>query len=116
MSITVPFQTIQFSISTHEFISIGPIERALSGTTTPSQSGPRSNGNEEVIHIPQSSSIPGASPSDCLVSYGGSPTPQQRCNRCILLPQPTGQSNWRETDYHQAALTLCLDLHIHYHR
>ena len=30
---------------------------------------PGSNGNEEVLRIPQSSSITGTSPSDCLVSY-----------------------------------------------
>ena len=46
---------------------IGP----LSGATTPDQSGPRSDGNKEVLCIPQSSSITGTSPSDCLVSYPG---------------------------------------------
>ena len=35
----------------------------LSNDTTSSQSGPKSNGNEGVLHIPQSSSITGASPS-----------------------------------------------------
>ena len=44
---------------------------ALSGATTPGQSGPGSNGNEEVFRIPQSSSFAGTSPSDCLVSYPG---------------------------------------------
>ena len=51
--------------------SIRPINRTLSGVTTPSQSGPGSNGNEGVLHIPQSSSIIGTLPSDCLVSYPG---------------------------------------------
>ena len=46
-----------------------PIDRTLSGATTPGQSGPRSNGNEGVLHIPQSFSITGASPLDCLMSY-----------------------------------------------
>ena len=46
---------------------IGP----LSGATTPGKSGPGSNGNEGVVRIPQSSSIAGTSPSDCLVSYPG---------------------------------------------
>ena len=41
----------------------------VSGATTPSQSGPGSDGNEGVLHIPQSSNITGISPSDCLVSY-----------------------------------------------
>ena len=35
--------------------SIWPIDRILSGATTPSQSGPGSNGNEGVFHIPHSS-------------------------------------------------------------
>ena len=39
----------------------------LSGTTTPSQNGPWSDGYKEVLRIPQSSSITGALPSDCLV-------------------------------------------------
>ena len=46
---------------------IGPI----SGATTPSQSGPGSDGNKGVLRIPQSSSISGTSSSDCLVSYPG---------------------------------------------
>ena len=37
----------------------------LSGTTTPGQSGTGGDGNEGVLHIPQSSSIIGTSPSDC---------------------------------------------------
>ena len=55
---TVPFQTIQFSIST-QFTSIQPIDRILSGAPTPGQSGLGSDGNDEVLHIPQNSSITG---------------------------------------------------------
>ena len=51
--------------------SILPIDRTLSGAMTPGQSGPRSNGNEWVFHVPQSTNITEASPSDCLVSYPG---------------------------------------------
>ena len=51
--------------------SIRSIDRTLSGTTTPGQSGPGSEGNKGVFHIPQSSSITGASPLDRLVSYPG---------------------------------------------
>ena len=51
--------------------SIWPIDRTLSATTTLDQSEPRSDGNEGVFCIPQSSSIRGVSPSDCLVSYPG---------------------------------------------
>ena len=60
LSKTVPFQTIHFSIS-----SIWPIDRTLSGATTPGQSEPGNNGNKGVL------SIPGTSPSDCLVLYPG---------------------------------------------
>ena len=42
---------------------------ALSGAAILDQSGPGNNGNEGVLCIPQSSSITGTSPSDCLVSY-----------------------------------------------
>ena len=63
---TILIETIQFSISI-QFSSIQPIDKALSSATTLEQSGPISNGNEEVLCIPQSSRIIGTSPSDCLV-------------------------------------------------
>ena len=49
--------------------SIWPIDRALSGTTTPGLSVPEGNTNEGVFRISQS--ITEASPSDCFVSYLG---------------------------------------------
>ena len=100
MSKKVLFQTIQLSISTH-FSSIWPIDRTLSGGTTPGQCGAGSDGNEGILHILQNSSITGTSPSDCLVSYpdnylfGGGLTPLQRCSQFILQPQPTGQNRKR---------------------
>ena len=73
-----------------------PLIGHLSGATTPGQSGTESDGNEGVFRIPQSSSIAGTSPSDCLVSnlghsLGGGLTPLPRCSQCILRPQLTGQ-------------------------
>ena len=44
--------------------SIWPIDRTLSGASTSSQNGPRGNGNEDVLHIPQI-----ATSSDCLISH-----------------------------------------------
>ena len=41
----------------------------LSGATTPGQSGPGNDGDKGVLRIPQSSSITGTSPSNCLESY-----------------------------------------------
>ena len=54
-----------------QFSSILPIDRTLSGATTPGQSGPGSEVNDGVLCIPQSSNITGTSPSDCFVSYPG---------------------------------------------
>ena len=65
---TVLFQVIQFSINT-QFSSISFIERSLSGVTTSGLSGPGSDGNQGVVHIPKSCSMTRTSPSDCLVSY-----------------------------------------------
>ena len=48
--------------------SIWLINRALLGTTTPSQSGPGSDDNKEVLRIPQISKA-AASPSNGLMSY-----------------------------------------------
>ena len=60
----------QFSLAPeHSFIWL--IDRTLSGVTTPDQCGPGSDGNEGVLCIPQSSSIIGASLSDCLVLHPG---------------------------------------------
>ena len=70
---TTLFQTIQYSIII-QFkceTSIWPIDRTLSGATTLGQNEPGSDGNKGVLRISQSSSITGASPSDCLVSYPG---------------------------------------------
>ena len=72
-----------------------PIDRILSGATTPGQSGPWSDVNKGVLCIPKSSSITGASPSNYLVSYPGQSlgvglTSLQRCSQCILQPQLIG--------------------------
>ena len=93
---------ILFKIST-QFSFIWPIDRTLSGATTPGQNVLGSDSNERILRIPQSSSITEFSPSDCLVSYKvtrweGELTPMQKCsqynryNRCILQPLPTGQT------------------------
>ena len=49
-----------------QFSSIQP--RVLSGATSLGQCEPGSDGNEDVLCIPQNFSITGTSPSDCLVS------------------------------------------------
>ena len=54
----------------HTVCSIWPIDRTISGATTPGQSRPESNGNERVLHIPQISKA-GVMPSDDLMPYPG---------------------------------------------
>ena len=64
------FLRIRFNVS-HLFANILKGQTVLfdlSDATPQGQSWPRSNGNEVVLHIPQSSRITGASQSD-LVSY-----------------------------------------------
>ena len=66
---TVLLQAIQFSIS-HLFafnLNVKQFYWTLFGATTLGQSGPGNNGTEEVLYIPQSSSITGASPSERLM-------------------------------------------------
>ena len=90
----VLFLTIQFSIR-HLFAHSLNVKHfyLIHSCYHSSQSGPRSNGNERVHHIPQSSSITGASPLDYLLSYPGhllrvgGLVPLQRCSQCILQPQ-----------------------------
>ena len=52
---------------TFHFLGDRTLNRTLSGATTLGQSGPRSNGNEGVLHIPQIFEAT-ASPSDGLMS------------------------------------------------
>ena len=68
MSKTVLFQTILFTRST-QYNSIWPIDRTLSAATIPDQREPGSDGNEEVLRIPQSSDSAKTSLLDCLVPY-----------------------------------------------
>ena len=58
------FQIIRFGVIT-QFSSIWPIDRTLSGATTPGQSEPWSNSNEGVLRIPPNSRITETSPWDC---------------------------------------------------
>ena len=55
-------------MSNSSILSIG---RTLFSATTLGQSGSGSNGNEGVLHIPQSSRITEAATTDCLISYPG---------------------------------------------
>ena len=67
---TALFQAIQFNITTL-FSSIGSIDRTLAGVTSPARVDLGAMAIKEVLRIPQSFSITGASSPDCLVSYPG---------------------------------------------
>ena len=78
--------------TSHMWISsIWPIDRILSGATTPGQSGLGRNGNERVPHIPQalqrywSLTIGLFSVISRTSVAGGGHTPLQRSNQCVLL-------------------------------
>ena len=73
---------------------IWPVDKTLPGATTLGQSGAGSNGNEVVLHIPQSSSITGASPSVCLVSYAGHSLEGSFSSAEIQLVYSTAPVNW----------------------
>ena len=85
---------------------IGPYQ-VLSHWAT---SGPGSNGNKGVLHIPQRTYITETSPSDCLVLYPGHSlegrgfTPLQRSSWCILLAQVTWPKFWEEWNNYQQIL------------
>ena len=74
--------------------SIWPINRTLSGVTTLGQSEPGSNGNEGVLCIPQSCSITGASPSDCLVLYPRHSLGKSYSSAEIQLVYSTAKADW----------------------
>ena len=51
--------------SNHRLVLFNPYIGPLSGATTSSQRGPGRHGTKGVLHILQSSSTTGNSPSDC---------------------------------------------------
>ena len=90
---TVLFQTIRFSMHT-QFSSIWPIHMTQSDAPTPGQCEPGSNGNEEVFHARQNSSITEASPSDFLVSYQGHSLEESNISAEIQSAYSATPANW----------------------
>ena len=88
---SIKYQSFMCPISN---VSIWPIDGTLSGTTTPVQNGPGSNGNIGVLRIPESAWSE-ASPSDCMVTYtrllsGGWGYPPAE----MQLAYPTDTADW----------------------
>ena len=73
--------------------SIWLIDRTLSGATTPGLIGPGSYGNDGVFGILQSTSITGASPSDCLISFSGHSLGESYLSAEILLAFSTASAD-----------------------
>ena len=75
--------------------SIWPIDRTLSAATTTDQSGPGSNGNEQVLHILQSSKT-AALPSNSLMSYPGYLLMESYPSAEMQSVYSTAPANWAE--------------------
>ena len=74
--------------------SIWLLGRTLSDATTPGQCRSRNDGNEGVFPILQSSSITGASLSDCLVSYLGNSFGESNPTAETQSVYSIGPANW----------------------
>ena len=72
-----------------QFSFILPIDRTLSGATTPAQSGPGSDLQFPTLLLEPQHQIDWCHIQD--TRCGEVYTPQQNCSWCILQPQPTGQ-------------------------
>ena len=91
------FNFKQFNLACHLFalsLNVKQFYRTLTGATTPGQSGPRGNGNEGTLNIPQNSSITRASPSDCLVSYPGHALWESYLSADMQSVYSTSPANW----------------------
>ena len=73
--------------------------RYLSGITILDQGGPGSDGNKGVLRIPQSSSITGASSSDCLVAYPGHSLGESYTSAEMQLVYPAAPADWVIQEY-----------------
>ena len=96
---TVLLQTIQFSISHLFALSLNSKEFYLTllGVIPLGQSRLRSDGNEGVLDIPQSSSIIGASSSYCLMSSPGHSLGESYPSAEMQLVYYTAPDHWALT-------------------
>ena len=79
-------------------------DRTQSGATTLDQRGTRSDSNKEVLQIPQSSSITGASLSYCLLSYTGHLLREFYSSAEMQLVYSTTLSDWALKETRQESL------------
>ena len=76
-------------------VLIGSKSWTQAGTTTPGWQESGSNGNDEVLHIPQSSGT-GTSPLDSLVSESGHSLVLPLCRNAVSMIQRNQQGGRRE--------------------
>ena len=87
--------TVSISYNDNHYTTGTSIDGTRSGSTSPDQSGPGSDGNQGILHIPHSCRT-GGSPSNSFVLYlehllvERSLTPLQRFSQCILQPNQLG--------------------------
>ena len=74
--------------------AISPIDRTLSGATTPGHSELWSDGNEGLFCILQISSVTGTSPSDCFVSNVGHSLEKSYPSAEMMSVYPTATADW----------------------
>ena len=89
-----------FSSIEKDYIFLFDVDGTLTGTTTLSQSGFGSNGNEVILHTFPKSSRTGASPLDGLVSYPEYSLRKERSYPFadILLTYSTAPTDWAVTN------------------
>ena len=110
---SIAIQQSWFNISyllAHIVCFIWPIDRSLSGATTPGQSKPERNSNEGVLHIPQISKA-GVSPLDGLMLYsghllGGSHSAEMQ------LVYSTAPADWAEKPIYKIDCISCISVGI----
>ena len=99
ISRTVLFQEMQFSLST-QFSSIWPIRCYNSG-----QSGPESDGNKNVLRIPQGWAV--SSLSDSLLSYLGNLLGESYPSAGVQTVYSTAPADWATRALVRGVLLLC---------
>ena len=86
------------------------------GATTLGQSGPGSDGNEEVVHIPQSSDITRTSTTDCLASYQEHSLRKSYLSAEVQLVYSTAPANWaiQLSDFKDCYVILIIQFNINH--
>ena len=80
----------------------------ISGATTPSQSRPLNDVNEEVLRIPQRFSMTGGSPSNCLLSYLGHSFAGSYLIAEMQSVDSTATATWAYNELRKLEVNICI--------